>query len=283
MQLEKFIKELDNIDPAYYAAGNRRQTLRQFGKMSAKVALAFVPVAVGGLFEKTYAAPSPSTVLNVLNFALTLEYLEAGFYKRGLAKGSKLIPEAEEITALTTIGKHEAEHVAFLSGAIKSLGGTPVAEPTFDYSAGSGSGNGPFKNVFSDFDTFLAVAQTFEDTGVRAYKGQAPALVQGGDLLTYALDIHSVEARHASRIRKMRNGRGATSTKPWITGNQSGIPGAAAAYVQASYNGEDNTIQGGVQTVNINGFAISANAATEAFDEPLTMDQVLAIVKPFFA
>ena len=285
MQLENFIKELENnVDPAYYHAKNdRRQTLRQIGRMSGKMALAALPVALSGLFEKASAAPSTTTVLDVLNFALTLEYLEAGFYAMGLSKASTLIPHAEDLTALTIIGKHEAEHVAFLTGAIKSLGGTPVALPKFDYTAGAGSGNGPFKGLFDNYDVFLAVAQTFEDTGVRAYKGQAPALVGGGALLTYALDIHSVEARHASRIRKLRNSRGATDVKPWITLNESGIPGAAGAIVAPSYAGEDNTIQGGVQTVNLNGYNFSAATASEAFDEPLTMMQVLAIVKPFFA
>jgi hypothetical protein len=139
--------------------------------------------------------------------------------------------------------------------------------------------------VFSNYGLFLAVAQTFEDTGVRAYKGQAaePALMANNDVLTAALNIHSVEARHASHIRQMRKANNSlvpagVNVKPWITGNQSGIDSAA---VQASYNGEDLTTQAGVQIVNINSQSISANAASEAFDEPLTSAQVLAIVDPF--
>ena len=67
---------------------------------------------------------------------------------------------------------------------------------------------------------------------------------------------------------------------PWITLNQSGIGSPA---VQGSYNGEENVTQAGVAITNIGGNMISAAAASEAFDEPLTKDQVLAIVKPFFA
>ena len=79
-----------------------------------------------------------------------------------------------------------------------AAGGTPVAEPTFDFSGGKGSGNGPFANAFNDYSLFLAVAQTLEDTGVRAYKGQAGNLISSDDVLTAALRIHSVEARHAA-------------------------------------------------------------------------------------
>jgi hypothetical protein len=68
--------------------------------------------------------------------------------------------------------------------------------------------------------------------------------------------------------------------KPWITLNQSGI---ATSAVQASYDGEEGVVQAGVTITNIGGFAISAKAASEAFDEPLTKDQVTAIVTPFFA
>jgi hypothetical protein len=70
------------------------------------------------------------------------------------------------------------------------------------------------------------------------------------------------------------------TVKPWITLHQSSIDTAA---VQASYDGEENVMQAGVTITNIGGFPISAAAASEAFDEPLTKEQVTAIVTPFFA
>ena len=76
----------------------------------------------------------------------------------------------------------------------------------------------------------------------------------------------------------MRKARGA-NVKPWITGNDSGI----GPSVQASYIGEEITTQAGVNIVNIGGFTISSAAASEAFDEPLTKEQVTTIVTPFFA
>ena len=160
----------------------------------------------------------------------------------------------------------------FLKTAITASGGTPVSSPSFDFTAG-----GTFGDVFTNYNTFLAVAQTFEDTGVRAYKGQAGALISNNDVLTAALNIHSVEARHASHIRQMRKANGFGDVKPWITGKDSGI----GEVVQASYNGEEVTMQAGIEITNINNFSISSAAASEAFDEPLTMMQVLNIVKPF--
>jgi hypothetical protein len=213
-------------------------------------------------------------VLDVLNYALTLEYLEAEFYTKAVASAG-LIPAGAPMGAISTIRDHENAHVAFLKTAITAVGGAAavVAKPTFDFTAG-----GAFGNVFSNYATFLAVAQTFEDTGVRAYKGRAAEIVKGGDYLTAALNIHSVEARHAAHIRLMRKTTGQAPTlKPWITGLTTGIGPA----VQASYSGEENTTQAGVNIVNINGMNISNDAATEAFDEPLTKAQVLAIVGPF--
>ncbi len=103
------------------------------------------------------------------------------------------------------------------------------------------------------------------------------------DVLQAALQIHSVEARHAAQVRSIRKANGGLvpvgiNVKPWITLNQSGI---ASAAVQPSYDGEENTSQAGIQIVNINGQSVTANAASEAFDEPLTKAQILAIVDPF--
>jgi hypothetical protein len=83
-------------------------------------------------------------------------------------------------------------------------------------------------------------------------------------------------------MRSRRTGDGLVNNdpplQPWITLNKSGIN---SPLVQPSYNGEELTVQAGVNIVNINGFAISAEDASEAFDEPLTKAQVLAIVDPF--
>jgi len=288
MKIENIINEIESVDPEVFERlDGRRSAMKQFAKFSGKVALASLPLAFGSMLNKAYGSPSGTTdaITDVLNFALTLEYIEAEFYKAGYAAGiagTLAIPAGAPINAIKTIRDHEIAHVAFLRSAITSLNGTPVSftAASFDFTA-----KGIFPTVFSDYGLFLAVAQTFEDTGVRAYKGQAGNLMSNNEVLTAALNIHSVEARHASHIRQMRKANGSlvpagVNVKPWITLNQSGI---GSSVVQASYNGEEITTQAGVNIVNIGGFTISASAASEAFDEALTKDQILAIVTPFLA
>ncbi len=277
MNVQHILTEIEKVDPEVFERlDTRRASLRSFAGMGKKLALTAIPLALGGMFKKTYAQTSSiPSVVDVLNYALTLEYLEAEFYKMGVA-ASGLIPDAVAKAAFTTIRDHEVAHVAALTATISALGGTPVAMPTFDFTAGN-----TFADVFSNYDTFLAVSQTFEDTGVRAYKGQAnnANLMANNDVLDAALRIHSVEARHASHVRYVRRLRYSdTSIKGWITGNTPAVAG-----VEASYAGEDNTNQAGVNITSLplGTGTISASAATEAFDEPLTMDAVLAIVGPF--
>lgn len=283
MNLQNILTEIEKTDPEVYdRLDTRRKAMKSFAKTSGKIALAALPFALGSMFQKAYASPKAPTdlILDTLNFALTLEYLEANFYIKAVASG--IIPTGDALNSLTVIRDHETEHVNFLKTAITAAGGTPVSftANSFDFTA-----KGTFPNVFSDYGTLLAVAQTFEDTGVRAYKGQAPNLISNNDYLTAALQIHSVEARHAAHLREMRKMANllvpsGVDVKPWITLNQSGIGTSA---VQASYNGEENVTQAGVMITNIGGQNISVSAASEAFDEPLSKDQVTAIVTPFFA
>lgn len=143
------------------------------------------------------ASPAASPVagggdVDILNYALTLEHLEYAFYRDGLNQfglaGFNEAGQPETVYPnLQIIRTHEAEHVAALTQAITDLGGTPVEEQSYDFG-------------YEDVDTFLATAVTLEDTGVAAYAGAAP-LISDEALLTTALGIHSVEARHASFVR----------------------------------------------------------------------------------
>jgi len=145
MNLLDVINEIETRDPAEMDKPNsRRDIFKQISGTAGKIALTALPLGLSGLFQKAQAAgPSNSTTLGILNYALTLEYLESSFYKMGLSV-SGLIPTTQEYDAILTIGTHEKEHVAFLQSTIKALGGTPVSEPKFDFTAGAGSGNGPF-------------------------------------------------------------------------------------------------------------------------------------------
>jgi Ferritin-like domain len=272
MNILKFIESFTNegIIQSLDVKTSRRDSFSQMGKVGAGAALAAIPFVSLFTTSKANATTtfaSPATETAALQLALILEYLEDEFYATALDTNS-LIPTADK-AIIQQISQHEAAHVAFLQGA---LAADAPAKPTFDFTVG-----GAF-DPFNDYPTFLALSQAFEDTGVRAYKGQAGNLMSNGDLLTAALQIHSVEARHASQIRRLRGLKG------WITGNQrgAGMPDAT----QAVYNGEENTIHGGV---NITMFtAASGNPAfgsgsyTEAFDEILTGDQAAAIAGLFY-
>lgn len=154
------------------------------------IAMASAPLLIAAASSEAFGASLPQKVVDVLNYALTLEYLEAAFYKEGNSS-SGLIP-AEYRALFRTIGGHETAHVLLLKSA---LGSAAVKAPAVDFTAG-----GKYADVFSNFETFATLSATFEDLGVAAYKGQAGALL-GTPVLTTALQIHSVEARHAAAVR----------------------------------------------------------------------------------
>lgn len=251
---------------------SRRESLFTIGKSGKSILQAALPLGIIAALPtdaKAGGGGKPSaSIVDVLNFALTLEYLESSFYAQGNA-ALALIPSSDK-AIFNQIAKHESQHVAFLKSTIMSLGGTPVNSPNFDFTA-----SGKF-NPFFVYGDFLALAQAFEDTGVRAYKGQAGNLITNDTVLQAALQIHAVEARHASEVRRLRAKNGDTSTKGWITGNSRG---SLPAETQAVYNGEDNTMQG---TLNVGSVTtVGTNAITEAFDEPLTESETLAIASLF--
>lgn len=294
MNLKNILNDIETVDPEVYERlDTRRDTMRRFSFIGKTLALAAIPSALGSMFKKAYGQTA-SDVTDALLFAYLLENLEAEFYKKVVSSFTAIgVPTGAPQTALTVIRDHEVAHVNFLKTVLSSMGTTPptYTAASFDFSGAKGAGNGPFAAAFTNYGVMLAVAQTFEDTGVRAYKGQAPRLINNKTVLTAALQIHSVEARHASHIRQMR--RNLTSgnlvpagvtLQPWITLAQSGIDtgnASANAAIQMSYAGEDVTTQANINIVNIGGQTIAANEASEAFDEPLTKAQVTAIVNPF--
>ncbi|HZH95036.1 MAG TPA: ferritin-like domain-containing protein [Flavisolibacter sp.] len=297
MNLQNILTQLEKVDPEVYdRLDTRRSAMQRFATIGKVAAAAALPFAFGSMFKKAYGQ-TPADVLDVLAFALTLEYLESEFYIQAVSSAAAASAPAADRAALMVIRDHEAAHVAFLRAAITASGGTPVTmtAASFDFSGGSAAGGtpgaGPFAAAFTAYPVLLAVAQTFEDTGVRAYKGQAGRLINNNDVLTAALQIHSVEARHAAKIRYMRRMLAptnlvpaGTTLQPWITLAQSGIAtgnAGADAAIQKSYAGEEVVTQATVGITAINGQAVAANEASEAFDEPLTKAQILDIVDPF--
>lgn len=269
------IKLLDTLCPDTNSAEekdmffSRRESFRKFGDFGKKVALAAVPLAILSSIPRIAKADTAS-LIGVLNFALTLEHLEYRYYQTAIDSG---VINAADRTIFNKIRDHELAHVKFLQEVIGNvLKGTPVAEPKFDFTA-----KGNF-SPFTDYPTFLALSQAFEDTGVRAYKGQAGAVMENDVVLTAALSIHSVEARHAAVVRRLRTKKGQDTVKGWITNASRGTLPAAT---QAIYAGEDNVMHAGVNVVSLTG--IEAASVSEAWDEPLSKEQVLGIASLFLA
>lgn len=138
--------------------------------------------AVGPYVSNALAAGASGDI-DILNFALTLEYLETDFYK---VKGKSVGLSGEAKTLATLFGDEEAQHVAALTTAIKGAGGKPAKKPTFVF---------PVTNQAS----FLKLAYTLENTGVGAYNGAGPSLVNKA-YLAAAGSIVQIEARHAAAI-----------------------------------------------------------------------------------
>ena len=124
--------------------------------------------------------------IGIVNYALTLEYLETAFYadvvKSGLFKGS-------DLATIRKFGDEEAEHVAALTAAVKQLGGKPAAKPKTEF---------PLKSAKS----VLELAGTVENLGAAAYLGQATK-IKSPEVLASALAIHSVEGRHSAALNTL--------------------------------------------------------------------------------
>lgn len=158
-----------------------------FGGMLAAAMFGSPALRASGVFAQD-STPAFADDLEVLNYALTLEHLEYAFYRDGIGQFTfGAGPFNDNIdTNLMAIRDHEGAHVDTLTQVITDLGGTPVAEATYDFG-------------YTDVISFLMTAAALENTGVRAYDGAGASIMDPG-LLTAAGSIVAVEARHASYL-----------------------------------------------------------------------------------
>lgn len=228
----------------------------------ANIALLLLPVTFLSLFTNpasAYAQGATLTPRQVVEYALTLEKLEADFYRRAndeVANGRLgNIPQIAK-DALVSYGEDEASHVADLSPILTSLGGNPDAvtipqNPNYNAILG--------RDPFANAADLLLAGQYVEDLGAAAYKGQVQNLLAAGEaakpVLAGALAIHSVEARHAAGIRALRQTLLGSNVRPWIR--------------------NANEV---IYKENRSGSPIPFNS--EAFDGYATENEVLALVTP---
>lgn len=167
-------------------------------------------IAAAGVAPSLLEAQTFTSDLDILNYALRLERLEAAFYTVGLSKFSaadfaastfaKSLTTAQAANAYTyfqAIQQHEVTHVSAITSAIMGMGGTPAAVDCYGFQ--------PYGNdnkTFLSADSFVGVAMVLENTGVMAYDG-AINLVQSAALRTTAATIATVEARHAAYLNEL--------------------------------------------------------------------------------
>jgi len=307
------VKTLDSIvDKAL----SRRSFLAGAGAVAATATIAGCSSG-GSTTTTTTTPPSTYTDLDVLNFALNLEYLEAQFYLyaatgKGLAssdtsapsgytgsytEGTVTVGSAAAVPGLTSaqqeilneIAFEEQAHVKFLR---RALGSAAVPMPSIDLSffgplavaatiTTAATGTGSF-NPFSSFDYFLVGAFIFEDVGVTAYSGAAPLISAAGvtaGYLTAAAGILAVEAYHAGYVRTSLTGRAIAA------GSASAYPYLAAANLVEKLRdtltvGESSSVETALvlPASLTTPSAIVAASASDAVGFARTVDQVLHIV-----
>jgi rubrerythrin len=175
---------------------SRKRFFKMLGGAGAVSAFSVALAACGSDDKKSSstAAPAPAanadsnkSDLDILNYALTLEFLEADFYAKVIASG--LVKDPKVASIAKKFGSTEQEHVDALTATIKKLGGKPVSAPKSNF--------GP--TLDKGLKTVLETAATVENLGAAAYLGQA-GNIKNKEVLAAALAIHTVEARHAAAL-----------------------------------------------------------------------------------
>ncbi|HWB32495.1 MAG TPA: ferritin-like domain-containing protein [Acidobacteriaceae bacterium] len=241
------------------------------------------------------------TDVDILNFALNLEYLEAEFYLHAATgsglnssdagSGAGTVTGGTQVMGLTAaqqnilneIAYDEQEHVRFLR---KALGSAAVARPAIDLTnsfnaLASAAGIASTFNPFGSWDAFMVGAFIFEDVGVTAYAGAAPLISTAGITAGYlgaAAGIMAVEAYHAGYVRTYLTAQAAAnSSYPYL-----GYANKVSA-LRATLGGGNETaltVPTGTTTATtvVTPSAIVAASSSNAVGYARTTDQVLHIV-----
>ncbi|MGE4428482.1 MAG: ferritin-like domain-containing protein [Solirubrobacteraceae bacterium] len=190
--LEKLDADGDMREAAEDAGHDRSTFLRNGAFAGAGLVAGSTIFGLPALAQaKISRRPSAKNDIRILNYALTLEYLEAGFYRAAVDADDFATPQLKQFAQV--VAKHEQSHVDFLR---KGLGRRAIKKPKF---------NADTVATLISREKFAGSAELLEDTGVAAYAGQGPNLKTRA-FVKAALGIHSVEARHAAWIRVLNGG-----------------------------------------------------------------------------
>lgn len=268
MKLTDILKEIESIQPETFDnATGRRDILKNLG---IKVAAFATPFAAASLLSNKASAKTTDILAEAIVFALNISYMQSALYTKALAT-SGLIP-ASAVNDFTKILKDKNSHVAYWKYQLQATNNIVPAQPTYDFTA-----KNALPKAMTDYGTFLTIAHAIEDVGVRIYLTAVNMLLSNKAFRTDAVNIATTNARHAAHVRMQRRNLG-VDMMAWVVGTE---PNSIVGEIKKAYQNEDNTTQLKINTVGINGFAISFNAATGAFDEPMTDTDAKIFMTPF--
>lgn len=286
MNILKLLADLAATTPDQFEQpAARRDALNDLRRLGAKTLAAALPL---GLASVPTLARDTRTILDSLLLALRLERLQNAFYTQALAAPANFFPADASIRAsIVKMQAHQQQHAALLVRLISTSNSDVPALPRYDFTGSKNNTQAAlFPSVFSNFDEFLRLAQLLEDTGVRAYKAIVEFLVQDNYILQTALQIHSTESRHATRIRTIRRQREA-KVKPWPSPTDADI--TVVNKTAVVYATEHATTQLLADYTSVpfrllpigSGPNLLTESVPEAFDEPLSADSVDGLLNLF--
>ena len=287
MNIFKLLADLASTTTDFTQTTPRREALSALRQASMKTLAAALPLGLSALPAQARTTRTP---LDSLQLALRLEQLQHAFYTRALAAPASFFPDASFRASIVKMQVHQQQHVALLTRLVTASNGDVPTPPSYDFTGSKNNTQAAlFPNLFTDFDQFLRLAQLLEDTGVRAYKAVVEFLLQDNYSLQTVLQLHSTEARHATRIRTMRRLRGA-AVKPWPSPTDADI--TTAGKTDVVYATEHITNQLVFQSPNFtsvpfrllpigSGANLLTQSVPEAFDEPLAAEDADTLLSLF--
>eukprot|EP01012_Entosiphon_sulcatum_P068968 TRINITY_DN99478_c0_g1_i1.p1 TRINITY_DN99478_c0_g1~~TRINITY_DN99478_c0_g1_i1.p1 ORF type:complete len:271 (-),score=36.28 TRINITY_DN99478_c0_g1_i1:7-819(-) len=268
MKLTDILKEIESIQPdTFENATGRRNILKGLGM---KVAAIATPFAAASLLSNKASAKTTDVLAEAIVFALNISYMQSALYAQALAQ-TGLIPAAA-VNDFKNIQRDKSEHIAYWIYQLQTTGNAVPTPPSYDFTA-----KNALPKAMSDYGTFLTVAHAIEDAGVRMYLTAVQMLLTNKAFRTDAVNMATTNARHAAHVRMQRRNQG-IDMQPWVVGTEQN---SLVGEIKKAYQNEDNTIQLKINTVGINGFAISFDAATGAFDEPMSEADAKIFMTPF--